>query len=151
LKEAERFAERFNVKIDLEGNAITNFNGNVFISSKDSLQIADEIMGKSQKDPFAIGTYLGNVKEGKFEAAPAMTNLLANTKKKVTVNDKAEWLFLCGRDVFNKSVERMPSDLKAGELVVVENKKEEVLGIARVGKDLIKNILDKGAYLRMER
>ena len=70
------------------------------------------------------------------------------------VDDKAEWLFLCGRDVFAKSV--VKANVKSGRVIVC-NKGKEVLGygnivgeLGRKDKVFVKNLLDKGDFLRRE-
>ena len=80
--------------------------------------------------------------------------LSKDSKKKLYVNKKAEWLFLCGRDLFGSSIKR--SDVKKG-LVLVQNEKDENLGYGKItlplsNKDriVVKNILDRGYYLRKE-
>jgi ribosome biogenesis protein Nip4 len=69
------------------------------------------------------------------------------------VNKKAEWLFLCGRNILGASIASNPNRLHSG-FVLVQNEQDENLGFGffkQEGKDLIlRNILDKGNYLRME-
>ncbi|MBI2135775.1 hypothetical protein HYU06_01765 [Candidatus Woesearchaeota archaeon] len=170
------YAKQFDVDVaqSLADNSIANIDGSLFLTTKDSLEIADEIMKRSNESPYALGTFLGNisnVKTGnnpnsaiknnnhyarKFIPSPAFPDLLAEkSQKKVTVNAKAEWLFLCGRDVFESSVMKKNSglsnsELKPGNLVLVQNEKDENLGVGRAGEKIIRNLLDKGSYLRDE-
>ncbi|MFH1916432.1 MAG: hypothetical protein ABIJ21_04150 [Nanoarchaeota archaeon] len=106
---------------------------------------------------FAAGIYLGEekVRRGKstFLPSPALIDLISKTsKRKAIITKEAEWLFLCGRDVFTKSI--VKSLIPEG-LVLVQNESDENLGYGKIikGKQglMIQNILDKGAYLRMER
>jgi ribosome biogenesis protein Nip4 len=100
-------------------------------------------------DPYSVGIYLGEGKDD-FSPSPALVDMIAKRSScKVYVNDKAEWLFLCGRDVFRKSVEK--GKLIDGKFVLVQNSMDENLGFGKVQGDVIENYLDKGAYLRMER
>jgi len=73
------------------------------------------------------------------------------SQKKVFISQKAEWLFLCGRDVFEDSITKKYSDEK---IVLVQNEKDENLGYGvfiKKGKEkILKNLLDKGFYLRRE-
>ncbi len=179
--EMKKYAKQFDVDIaqSLADNSIANIDGNIFLTSRDSLEIAEEIMKRSNDEPYAIGTFLGNITNGKsnldsnannndarnnnnhnarkFIPSPAFPDLLSDrTGKKVNINSKAEWLFLCGRDVFESSVMKTnsglrSSELKPGNLVLVQNEKDEALGVGRVGEKVIKNLLDKGSYLRDER
>lgn len=66
-------------------------------------------------------------------------------KNYVVVNKKGETLFLYGRDIFKSSI----LEINGGGKVAVFNKNKELLGIGSYGGgDIIKNIIDKGWYLR---
>ncbi|HIH42988.1 TPA: hypothetical protein HA246_05065 [Candidatus Woesearchaeota archaeon] len=170
--EMKRYAKQFDIDVTqtLADNSIANIDGNIFLTNRDSLEIAEEIMKRSNESPYAIGTFLGNINTGKsnpnssttnsskqFIPSPAFPDLLSEkTQKKVNINSKAEWLFLCGRDVFETSMMKnnsglSSSELKPGNLVLVQNEKDENLGVGRVGEKMVKNLLDKGSYLRDER
>ena len=58
---------------------------------------------------------------------------------------KGEVLFLYGRDIFLSSV----LELKGGGRLAIFNRDREFLGIGSYGGgDIIKNVIDKGWYLR---
>ena len=106
------------------------------------------------RDVFSVGTFLGEEKKG-FNPSPALIELLSKFPdtqgKKVFVNNKAEWMFLCGRNVLGDSIVKNPSNLSSG-LVFVQNARDENLGYGLFKKEdtlIIKHILDKGKYLRM--
>ena len=106
------------------------------------------------RDVFSVGTFLGEEKKG-FNPSPALIELLSKFPdtqgKKVFVNNKAEWMFLCGRNVLGDSIVKNPSNLSSG-LVFVQNERDENLGYGLFKKEdtlIIKHILDKGKYLRM--
>ncbi|MBW2997639.1 hypothetical protein KY349_04840 [Candidatus Woesearchaeota archaeon] len=119
----------------------------------------NELMGKVNKnlnrDPFSAGVFLGVEKGKEFRPSIALLDMVGvRTEKLVVVDDKAEWLFLCGRDVFAQSV--VDSRVKSGPAIVL-NKRKEVLGYGDVVGDMakrqqvyLKNILDKGDFLRRE-
>lgn len=94
------------------------------------------------KKPYGI--FLGDTKP-----APALVNFLGR-EHTVTVNDKASWLFLCGRDILNESIVEKGKATPRGFYVVV-NEHGESIGVGRATPEGVKNVLDKGAYLRMER
>ncbi len=107
---------------------------------------------KISRDPSSIGLYLGEEKNKKFMASPALLELIAKKSEvKVFVGEKAEWLFLCGRDVFEKSMFKM--NVKTG-IVLVQNKRDENIGLGKLDKEkgsiLLTNLLDRGDYLRRE-
>jgi len=118
-----------------------------------------ELMEKTNKnlnrEPYSAGLFLGEEKGKKFTPSLALLDMVGMTTHKwVTVDDKAEWLFLCGRDVFAQSV--LKANVKSG-IVLVANKNKEVLGYGKITGSLEKadqvyvtNILDKGDYLRRE-
>ncbi|MGV8161821.1 MAG: hypothetical protein ACP5N2_00635 [Candidatus Nanoarchaeia archaeon] len=98
------------------------------------------------------GIILGEDKE-RFRPSIYLLELLSSkSKNKVFVNDKAEWLFLCGRDVLPESV---VTDSSTSDIFLVQNSKDENLGLGkkvkREGKPFIKNIIDRGDFLRRER
>ena len=67
------------------------------------------------------------------------------SKNYIVINDKSETLFLYGRDIFKSSIIEMNG---AGRVAVL-NEQRELLGIGNYGGgDIIKNIVDKGWYLR---
>jgi ribosome biogenesis protein Nip4 len=101
------------------------------------------------------GLLLGSMRGKRFVPAPALLDLIApHTQRWITVDEKAEWLFLCGRDVFGCSILKANVD---GGIALVLNRHKEVLGYGSVvtrdkgRKDVfVKNLLDKGDFLRRE-
>lgn len=99
------------------------------------------------------GIPLGYVKKGKFKPSLYLLEKLSSmTKNKVFITEKAQWLFLCGRDVFMKNVTK---DNSNNNIFLVQNKYDENLGFAlkgMSGKDtIIKNLQDRGDFLRREK
>jgi hypothetical protein len=91
-----------------------------------------------------------------FSPSPALIDLISKfpdaQSKKIFVNRKAEWMFLCGRNVLSDSVAKNPNGLSEG-LVLVQNVQDENLGYGQFKKEdtlIIKHILDKGRYLRID-
>ena len=88
-----------------------------------------------------------------FVPTPALLGLLAKeSERKAIVNDEqVERLFLCGRDIF---ADRFSTSITEG-LVLIQNARDENLGLGevmRTDKGLqIRNILDRGNYLRHDR
>ncbi|MFH1063837.1 MAG: hypothetical protein V1729_02030 [Candidatus Woesearchaeota archaeon] len=102
-----------------------------------------------------VGIFLGEDKGNKFVPSLPLLDLLGQaTHKWIMVDDNAEWLFICGRDVFSKSV--VKANVNKG-LVLVVSKKQEVLGYGKIegkleegDKIFLKNFLDKGDFLRRD-
>ncbi len=119
---------------------------------KDTMERINKSTGR---DPFSAGLFLGEERSKRFYPSLALLDLLGRASHRwVMVDDKAEWLFLCGRDVFAKSV--VKANVKSG-LALVVSREKEVLGYGKVTGDLkdgekvfLKNILDKGDFLRRE-
>jgi ribosome biogenesis protein Nip4 len=109
---------------------------------------------------FYTGIYLGKVKNDKFFPSFPLLSMIAEGKaNKVTVNEKTEWLFICGRDVFKRGIVKAVGSKKKGACTLVINQHEECLGFGRIIADLdetsrgvvVKNISDVGDFLRREK
>jgi ribosome biogenesis protein Nip4 len=107
------------------------------------------------RDVYALGTFLGEEKMG-FSPSPALIDFISKfpdaQSKKIFINKKAEWLFSCGRNVLSDSIVKNPTALTEG-LVLVQNERDENLGYGQFKKEdtlIIKHILDKGRYLRLD-
>ena len=114
-----------------------------------------EIKSGVTRDIYSLGLFLGEEKTG-FNASPALIDLISKfpdaQSKKIFVNRKAEWMFLCGRNVLSDSIANNPNNLSEG-LALVQNEKDENLGYGLFKMEdtlIIKHILDKGRYLRID-
>jgi len=125
---------------------------NVIQLKSSSFMVSDDvwkIKNKVDKTPFAAGLFLGDKKP--FHPSMGMLDWLnERTDKYVVVDKKAAWLFLCGRDVFDHSI--VKKNASSG-LVLVKNEFGEVLGYGDLaqGKIALKNVLDRGDFLRREK
>ena len=105
-----------------------------------------------QKQPIMPGLPLG--KQDKFfEPSLYLLELISKkTKNKIFINKEAEWLFLCGRDVFPKNITRNEAKEK---IFLIQNEQNENLGLGiktkHKGKKIIKNLKDRGDFLRREK
>ncbi len=104
----------------------------------------------------SAGLFLGR-EQKRFEPSPAVIECIAAApaarRHKVVVDEKAEWLFLCGRDLFVKAITRAGTPTRSG-FVLVQNARDENLGLGllrRRGNVAVKNLLDRGFFLRRER
>ncbi len=77
-------------------------------------------------------------------------------QKYIILNPKAEWLFICGRDVFAKGI-ASHNNPALGDRVVILNQHKECLGYGDVAAPLdgkrvvVKRLFDIGDLLRRER
>lgn len=125
--------------------------GNKYFFPQD-IKIEDFPKGKVPK---YIGLYVGEDTPNGFRPSVIFLDILNDlTTKKAVIDSKAEWLFLCGRDIFGASVISLP-ELRG--FVLINNEAGEVLGLGNVvaaptSKGVcINNIFDKGDFLRRER
>ncbi len=113
-----------------------------------------------RKDFFYAGLYLGKRKKGRFFPSFNLLDMLAKTKSnKVIINEKAAWLFICGRDIFFEGITSIQGSRRKGDLTLVLNVFDECLGFGRILQDLssknidvaIQNVSEVGDFLRRER
>jgi len=100
---------------------------------------------------YGAGLIFGNFKRDrnkvKFTLSLEGMDLISKdiVKNYAVVNRKGETLFLYGRDIFLSSV----LELKGGGRLAIFNVDREFLGIGNYGGGkIIKNVIDKGWYLR---
>jgi ribosome biogenesis protein Nip4 len=114
-----------------------------------------------RKDFYYAGTYLGKVKNGKFFPSFNLLAMLAKTEaNKVTVDHRSAWLFICGRDIFQKGITAVQGSRQKGSHALVLNEFGECLGFGKIVHTLsaedkgnevaVKNISDIGDFLRRE-
>jgi ribosome biogenesis protein Nip4 len=136
----EAFCKLFNVHIE---NVLQENNNYLLLDTT-----LTETKNKTGRKLFSGGIYLGNKKRKQFFPSIALLDILAETyTQKIVVDKKTEWLFLCGRDIFAKSLNQ---DIPKGYSLIV-NERGEVLGLGKKKKDLVENVLDRGNFLRREK
>ncbi|AEH06698.1 PUA domain-containing protein [Methanothermococcus okinawensis] len=151
------------------GNNIENFKfENLYVlEDKDKYDVIYankevlEILKNFAKNIYGVGISFGNfeikhsnsgnkinkINKIKFSISLEGMSLISKdiVKNYIIVNKKGETLFLYGRDIFKSSI----LEMNGGGKVAVFNKNRELLGIGNYGGgDMIKNIIDKGWYLR---
>lgn len=144
----EEYCKKFNVKSPNNtikiGKKYYMCNENVqeFLKTVDE----DNVLG--------AGVMLGEEKRNKFKPTSALIEHIGKeTKRKLIVNEKSAWLFICGRDVFSEGIEHKEISKLSGEYIVT-NKNNETLGVGKLvrkGKTIIlNNVIDIGIRLRQE-
>ena len=143
-----KFTSQFTAK---ELTDVHRVGRNFYLAEERLWQIKNGV----NRDVYSLGLFLGEEKMG-FSPSPALVELLSKLPesdgRKVFINKKAEWLFLCGRNILSESISKNPSHLNDG-IVFVQNEKDENLGYGQFKKEdtlIIKHILDKGRYLRID-
>jgi ribosome biogenesis protein Nip4 len=109
------------------------------------------------QDAFSIGLFLGEERGNRFEPSVGFLELLKDTPRRVTIAPETEWLFTCGRDVFEKNIVQVEPEGEDRGMFAVQNNRREILGIGEFIDDrrggqgrILKNILDIGSFLRKE-
>ena len=116
----------------------------------------NKIRRKINETPSSFSIPLGRIEKNKFIPSTSLLKWISlHSNKKIFLNKKGAWLFVCKRDVFGGSI------LKAGAesgLVLVQNENDENLGYGQIVADLsekhkvvVKNLFDIGDFLRRER
>ncbi|HKZ93563.1 MAG TPA: hypothetical protein VJ249_03145 [Candidatus Bathyarchaeia archaeon] len=115
------------------------------------------------KDFFYAGTYLGKVKRGVFFPSFNLLRMIAsrNDANRVMVDQKSEWLFTVGRDIFRRGILKVVGSKKKSAYTLVVNQHGECLGFGRILHSLevkedrnqvvVRNVSDIGDFLRRER
>jgi ribosome biogenesis protein Nip4 len=147
------FANLFGVDVGLNENLVVKKGDQYFLVTEDLKKVMS-------KGFFCVGSYLGKVEDGVFSPGFEFLRMLSQKDANcIIVDQKTEWLFICGRDVFKRGITGTKGSTKRGDYVLVLNKNGETLGYGRVTCDFdevkkgvaVKDILDLGDFLRRER
>ncbi len=155
MKPIEDFVKRFNANTDLHKKLVVKKQSRYYLLNENLRSLYTD-------DYFHVGTYLGKSKDGKFFPSLVLLSIIAEGKaNRITVDEKTEWLFICGRDVFKRGVLGVEGSQRKGCYTLVVNQFGECLGFGRILRDLneeqkddttiVKNILDIGDFLRREK
>ena len=106
-----------------------------------------EFKNKIPLEALSLGVFLGEDVKEKFEPSIALLDMIK--LEKIKIDDEAEWLFLCGRDITKNHMINHVED-NGKKLFLVENEKEEILGLGKIKDGLLMNLLDRGDFLRRE-
>jgi len=155
MKEILDFTARFKVTISLNEKLVVKRKKRYFL-------LDENLKSHLHEDYYYIGFYLGKMKRGKFFPSFNLLAMMARGRaRKIVVNRKTEWLFICGRDIFKRGMLRTTDSMRKGDYTLVVNRYGECLGYGRVlcnvdeevdkQKVIVRNISDIGDFLRRER
>jgi ribosome biogenesis protein Nip4 len=155
MKTIDEFASRFDARLSLDDKLIAEKQGRYFLLSEDLEKLMTDAF-------FYAGVYLGKVKRNVFFPSFILLRMIAESEaNKVTVNERTEWLFICGRDIFKQGIVKTTGSQERGAYVLIMNKHGECLGFGKllrstdeeVGKQkvIIRNVSDIGDFLRREK
>jgi ribosome biogenesis protein Nip4 len=155
VKELGDFITRFNMSITLSESLVVKKQNRYFL-------LNESLKKRVSKDFFYVGVYLGKVKgRAFFPSFPLLAMIAEHDANKVVVDEKTEWLFICGRDIFKQGIVNVTASKRKGDYTLVMNQRGECLGFGRIlgsvdekkdkHKVIVKNIADIGDFLRRER
>ena len=152
MRPLEIFVSRF-------GNEIA-FNNELIVEKNQRYYLFNSRLKKDvQYDFYYAGLYLGKIaKNGGFFPSFNLLNMLVDVvANKIIVDQKAAWLFICGRDIFCKGIVKAMGSKRKGDITLVMNEFGECLGFGQIldlsrseGKIAVENVLDVGDFLRRE-
>ena len=149
------FASQFGVQIALNLDLMVETAGRFYL-------VNPTLKPLVRPDFFSAGVFLGKAKEGKFFPSFTLLSMLAKKEaNRIVLDQKASWLFICGRDILRKSIVRIQGPGKKDTNTLVFNEFGECLGFGRIVEKLrdsandngivVRNVLDIGDFLRRER
>lgn len=155
MKEIIKFVGKFNSDITLDETMVVKKKTRYYLLGK-------KLKPLVSNDFFFAGTYLGEIRKELFFPSFDLLNMIADrAANKIWVDEKTEWLFICGRDIFKQGITQISGSRKRGDYTLVLNDHGECLGFGKIinaiekGKDeetiVIKNLFDIGDFLRRER
>jgi len=152
MKSYEVFASRFGCRVAFNSELVVEKNQRYYLLNPRLKKIV-------QVDYYYSGLYLGKVKKGMFFPSFNLLNMLVGVAaNKIVVDQKAAWLFICGRDLFRVGITKIMGSKRKGDATLVLNEFGECLGFGMIlndlntseGKVAVKNVLDVGDFLRRE-
>ena len=133
---------------------------------KEVLLISDQMMRifqelKEYRNPYFMGTYFGDISKKRFRISLEGVTLLSDfMEEKTVLTDSGEQSVLYERDLTVEDVMSIPPNIQNNNLSILVNKNKEVVALGRYLFDreeimtfnrerkIIKNVIDKGWYLR---
>ena len=145
-----KFLERVGSKLQVDEDETLKINNKRFtvtpnvekyLVRRDKLVSAGRFLGKDRND---------------FHPSSILLSMLASEPglNKIYVDRDTAWLFVCGRDIFEKNILRVEGEFDLGEyfLVMLDT---QCLGYGRItmfnDMRILRNIFDIGDFLRRER
>ncbi|TET56346.1 hypothetical protein E3J51_05035 [Candidatus Bathyarchaeota archaeon] len=155
MKEILDFTAQFKATINLNEKLVVKRKKRYFL-------LNENLKSHLHEDYYYIGIYLGKTKEGRFFPSFNLLAMMARGRaRKIVVDRKTEWLFICGRDIFKRGILRTTDSMRKGDYTLVVNQHGECLGFGRLlcnvdeevdrQKVIVRNISDVGDFLRRER
>ena len=134
----------------------------LFLVTDELISVFTKIQGK--RNPYCLGVYFGDLLNNELLLSIEGATLCSpHTNQKVVVSDKGEQAVLYGRDIQRSFVRKFPLLIVRSQKVIITNDLGEVLALGSAlvsGEEfngapenslIVKNIIDRGWYLRKGR
>jgi ribosome biogenesis protein Nip4 len=160
MEKLNSFVERFGVRIKINEELVIKKGERYFL-------INNDLVSNIRTNFIYAGAYFGEMKEKEFSPSFILLEMIGRKAKALNgnyavVNEKSEWLFICGRDIFRRGIISISGSRMKGSYTLILNQYDECLGFGRILHDklyrgkkrdkvMIKNVLDIGDFLRRER
>jgi ribosome biogenesis protein Nip4 len=153
IKPLNDFVNLFDANLTLDESLVVEKRNRFYLLNEDLKKFIN-------KDFLYAGIYLGEISVRGFIPSFMFLAMIAETaQNKIYVDQRTEWLFICGRDIFRKGITRVTGLSKKNDCALIMNTYGECLGFgairARVGEEgeniAVKNMLDIGDFLRREK
>ena len=154
-EQVKNFVKLFDAQISLDWGFVAR-KGNRFFYIPPNLK---SLVEKNWHYYYA-GFPLGKVERGMFfPSFPLLFLIAEKAKNRIVVDDKAAWLFICGRDIFKQGIVHIEGSREKGSYTLILNRHGECLGFGRIRQNLnkvkkgvaVENVLDIGDFLRREK
>lgn len=140
------FAKRFTDKEIIPEGELYTLQREYYLIGPETKELISSIKAK----PEYLGTYLGKDTNEGFIPSFFLLELLKEHSKQVKLNERSSWLFVCGKNALFEGVTRK-DELKNMDYVIVLGERKDVLGYGQYLRDEIRNLFDRGDFLRRER
>jgi ribosome biogenesis protein Nip4 len=154
MAELKDFTRRFTQQKLFDAALVMRLGREFYLVPKESRSL----MAKTQRRPAFAGTLLAAERgEGLRPSTQLLDMLVKSDAKRVVVNEKAEWLVICGRPPLLSSIVEKKGNPQKGDTVLILNRNGECIGYGALKDDWVakKGIVrleyDIGDFLRRER
>lgn len=151
----KNFAKSFGAQISLNDSFTARKGDKFFLLNPNLKSLTEKNRGYCYG-----GLFLGGIERGKFlPSFPLLSMIAEKAENRIFVDDKAAWLFICGRDIFKEGITHVEGSRNRGAHTLVLNKHGECLGFGIIKRNIdkvkrgvvVENVLDIGDFLRRER
>ncbi|MGB9853675.1 MAG: hypothetical protein ACPLRY_02565 [Candidatus Bathyarchaeales archaeon] len=154
-EQIKNFIKLFNAKISLNWSLVAKKGNRLFYILPNLKTITEK-----NRHYYYAGLPLGKVEHNMFlPSFPLLFLIAEKTKNRITVDEKAAWLFICGRDIFKQGIIHIEGSREKGNYTLILNRQGECLGFGKIKQNLdklrkgmaVENVLDIGDFLRREK